>query len=71
MYAIMYIIYAQGAVHELHREPEKPSLIIEHREAIVSAGGSAMLELQCKGFPKPSVMFKHDGKIIEADNRHK
>ncbi|XP_059058380.1 obscurin, partial [Achroia grisella] len=61
----------QGAVNELHREPEKPTLVIEHREAIVSAGGSAMLELQCKGFPKPSVLFKHDGKIIEADTRHK
>ncbi|XP_026319349.1 obscurin isoform X2 [Hyposmocoma kahamanoa] len=61
----------QGAVHELHREPEKPTLVIEHREAIVSAGGSAMLELQCKGFPKPSVVFKHDGKVIEADTRHK
>ncbi|KAF9803386.1 hypothetical protein SFRURICE_007232 [Spodoptera frugiperda] len=45
----------QGAVHELHREPEKPSLVIEHREAIVSAGASAMLELVCKGYPKPNV----------------
>ncbi|KAL0901988.1 hypothetical protein ABMA27_007123 [Loxostege sticticalis] len=61
----------QGAINELHREPEKPTLVIEHREAIVSAGASAMLELQCKGFPKPSVVFKHDGKIIEADTRHK
>ncbi|CAH0405571.1 unnamed protein product [Chilo suppressalis] len=61
----------QGAVNELHREPEKPRLVIEHREAIVSAGASAMLELQCKGYPKPSIVFKHDGKIIEADTRHK
>ncbi|XP_060806138.1 obscurin isoform X2 [Amyelois transitella] len=61
----------QGAVNELHREPEKPTLVIEHREAIVSIGGSAMLELQCKGFPKPSILFKHDGKVIEADTRHK
>ncbi|XP_026738493.1 obscurin isoform X2 [Trichoplusia ni] len=61
----------QGAVHELHREPEKPSLIIEHREAIVSAGASAMLELQCKGFPKPNIVFKHNGKDVEADTRHK
>ncbi|XP_035445114.2 obscurin isoform X6 [Spodoptera frugiperda] len=61
----------QGAVHELHREPEKPSLVIEHREAIVSAGASAMLELVCKGYPKPNVVFKHKGKDIEADTRHK
>ncbi|CAH0694872.1 unnamed protein product [Spodoptera exigua] len=61
----------QGAVHELHREPEKPTLVIEHREAIVSAGASAMLELTCKGYPKPNVVFKHKGKDVEADTRHK
>nr|XP_037866814.1 obscurin isoform X5 [Bombyx mori] len=60
-----------GAVNELHREPEKPTLVIEHRDAIVSMGASAMLELQCKGFPKPSVVFKHDGKVVEPDTRHK
>ncbi|XP_023945008.2 obscurin isoform X6 [Bicyclus anynana] len=61
----------QGAVNFLHREPQKPELVIEHKEAIVSCGGSAMLELVCKGYPKPSVVFKHDGKVIEADTRHK
>ncbi|XP_050346614.1 obscurin isoform X2 [Nymphalis io] len=61
----------QGAVNFLHREPQKPQLVIEHREAIVSSGGSAMLELVCKGYPKPTVVFKHDGKVVEADTRHK
>ncbi|CAH2103000.1 unnamed protein product [Euphydryas editha] len=61
----------QGAVNILHREPQKPQLVIEHREAIVSSGGSAMLELVCKGYPKPTVLFKHEGKIVEADTRHK
>ncbi|XP_046962519.1 obscurin isoform X2 [Vanessa cardui] len=61
----------QGAVNFLHREPTKPQLVIEHREAIVSSGGSAMLELVCKGYPKPTVVFKHDGKVVEADTRHK
>ncbi|XP_013175917.1 PREDICTED: muscle M-line assembly protein unc-89-like isoform X4 [Papilio xuthus] len=61
----------QGAVHELHREPEKPTLVIEHRQAVVAAGGSAMLELQCKGYPKPNVVFKHDGQVVEPDTRHK
>ncbi|XP_039752240.1 obscurin-like isoform X7 [Pararge aegeria] len=61
----------QGAVNFLHREPQKPELVIEHREAIVSSGGSAMLELVCKGYPKPNVVFKHEGKVVEADSRHK
>ncbi|XP_061385571.1 obscurin isoform X3 [Danaus plexippus] len=61
----------QGAVNYLHREPQKPELVIEHREAVVSSGGSAILELVCKGYPKPTVVFKHDGKVVEADARHK
>ncbi|XP_038208123.1 obscurin isoform X6 [Zerene cesonia] len=61
----------QGAVNYLHREPQKPSLEIEHREPVVSSGGSAMLEVVCKGYPKPTVVFKHKGEVVEADARHK
>ncbi|XP_045498877.1 obscurin isoform X7 [Colias croceus] len=61
----------QGAVNYLHREPEKPTLEIEHREPVVSSGGSAMLEVVCKGYPKPTVVFKHKGEVVEADARHK
>ncbi|XP_023037819.2 obscurin isoform X1 [Drosophila willistoni] len=61
----------QGAIQTLNREPEKPTLIIEHREANASIGGSAILELQCKGFPKPAVLVKHDGEVIQVDDRHK
>lgn len=39
----------QGAVQTLLREPEKPSLVIEHKEASAGIGGTAMLELQYKG----------------------
>lgn len=61
----------QGTVNQLAREPEKPKLVIEQREAHVSAGGSAMLELQCKGFPKPDITWKHDGKVVEPSGRYK
>ncbi|XP_047985115.1 obscurin isoform X1 [Leguminivora glycinivorella] len=61
----------QGAVTVLNREPEKPKLVIEHKEAIVSIGASAMIELTCKGFPKPEIVFKKEGKVVEADARHK
>ncbi|EDW57066.1 GM15480 [Drosophila sechellia] len=61
----------QGAIQTLNREPEKPTLVIEHREANASIGGSAILELQCKGFPKPAVQWKHDGEVIQVDDRHK
>lgn len=42
----------QGAIQELLREPEKPQLIIEHKEAAASIGGTAMIELQYKGKQK-------------------
>jgi Immunoglobulin I-set domain len=61
----------QGAVNQLAREPEKPSLIIESRDAYCTIGGSAMLELQCKGFPKPEIVWKHEGEVIEPKGRYK
>lgn len=61
----------QGSVQQLIREPEKPTLIIEHKEASASIGGTAMIELQYKGYPKPKVEWKHDGELIETDERHK
>lgn len=61
----------QGAVEHLYREPEKPSLVIEAREPVAAIGGSAMLELHCKGYPKPEILWKHDGEVIEAAGRYK
>lgn len=61
----------QGAVEHLYREPEKPTLVIESREPVASIGGSAMLELHCKGYPKPEILWKHDDKVIEATGRYK
>uniref|UniRef100_T1GLA5 Ig-like domain-containing protein n=1 Tax=Megaselia scalaris TaxID=36166 RepID=T1GLA5_MEGSC len=61
----------QGAIQTLNREPEKPTLIIEHKEANTHVGGTAILELQCKGFPKPAVQIKHEEKIIENGGKYK
>lgn len=61
----------QGAVQQLMREPEKPTLIVEHREASAGIGGTAMLELQYKGYPKPEVVWTHDGATIEAGGKFK
>lgn len=53
------------------REPEKPSLVIENREALATAGSSAMLELVCKGYPQPEIIWKKDGKAIELGTKFK
>jgi hypothetical protein len=61
----------QGTVHELPREPCKANLVVETREALANIGASAMLELQCKGFPRPEVLWKHEGKVIEPGGRYR
>lgn len=61
----------QGSVQQLIREPEKPQLIIEHKETSASIGTTAMIELQYKGYPKPNIEWKHDGEVIEAGSKYK
>ncbi|XP_012273370.1 obscurin isoform X3 [Orussus abietinus] len=61
----------QGAVKQLLKEPAKPILQTEARQSEVSAGGSAMLDLQVKGFPKPDVKWSKDGQEIVAGGRIK
>ncbi|XP_057667148.1 obscurin isoform X14 [Diorhabda carinulata] len=60
-----------GTVNQLFREPEKPQLIIIKKDPEVNVGGSAMLELQVKGYPKPNIKFMHEGKTIESSKKHK
>ncbi|XP_031784410.1 obscurin isoform X4 [Nasonia vitripennis] len=61
----------QGTVNQLLKEPAKPALQSESRTSEVSAGGSAMLDLQVKGFPKPNITWTKDGKEIVAGGRIK
>lgn len=61
----------QGTVNELPREPCKANLVVETKEALANIGASAMLELQCKGFPRPEVLWKHEGKVIEPGGRYR
>lgn len=61
----------QGAVNQLLKDPEKPKLRTESRQSEVSAGGSAMLDLQVKGYPKPDIKWTKDGQEIVAGGRIK
>nr|XP_033338378.1 obscurin isoform X2 [Megalopta genalis] len=61
----------QGAVNQLLKDPERPKLASEARHSEVSAGGSAMLELQIRGYPKPDIKWTKDGKEIVAGGRYK
>jgi hypothetical protein len=44
-------------VKQLQKEPEKPSIVTESKTAEANIGGSAMLELKVKGYPKPDVQW--------------
>ncbi|XP_017890129.1 obscurin isoform X5 [Ceratina calcarata] len=61
----------QGAVNQLMKDPEKPKLCSEARHSEVSAGGSAMLELQIRGYPKPDIKWTKDGEEIIGKGRYK
>lgn len=61
----------QGQINELPREPCKAQLVVETKEALANIGASAMLELQCKGFPRPEVLWKHEGKVVEPGGRYR
>lgn len=60
----------QGAVHHLLREPEAPTITMDLTDTEVSCGGSAMLELKFKGFPKPKMVWtKNNGEEVKAGGR--
>lgn len=61
----------QGAVNQLLKDPERPKLATESKQSEVSAGGSAMLDLQVKGYPKPDIKWTKDGQEIVAGGRIK
>nr|XP_012153983.1 PREDICTED: muscle M-line assembly protein unc-89-like isoform X1 [Megachile rotundata] len=61
----------QGAVNQLLKDPEKPKLGSESKHSEVSVGGSAMLELQIRGYPKPDIKWTKDGQEIVAGGRYK
>jgi hypothetical protein len=61
----------QGAVHQLLREPEAPTILAELTDTEVSVGGSAMLELKVKGFPKPEVTWSRNGDEIQAGGKYR
>ncbi|XP_043471828.1 obscurin isoform X4 [Leptopilina heterotoma] len=61
----------QGTVRQLLKEPAKPALQSESRHSECSVGGSAMLDLQVKGYPKPDIKWTKNGEEIVAGGRIK
>uniref|UniRef100_A0A1Y9HDM7 Titin n=1 Tax=Anopheles funestus TaxID=62324 RepID=A0A1Y9HDM7_ANOFN len=61
----------QGQVNQLMQEPSKPHLEVESKEALARIGGKALLEMKVKGYPKPEIVWRHEGTIIEPGGRYK
>ncbi|XP_053676585.1 obscurin [Anopheles nili] len=61
----------QGQVNQLMQEPSKPHLEVESKEALARIGGKVLLEMKVKGYPKPEIVWRHEGTIIEPGGRYK
>ena len=68
-YFIHFTQTIAGAINQLLREPEPPTVLMDLTDTEVSCGGSAMLELKVKGYPKPSVVWSRDGQVVSAGGR--
>uniref|UniRef100_A0A8D8NTA4 Muscle M-line assembly protein unc-89 n=1 Tax=Culex pipiens TaxID=7175 RepID=A0A8D8NTA4_CULPI len=61
----------QGQVNQLMQDPSKPHIVIESKDALSRIGGKAMLEVKVHGYPKPELVWRHEGTIIEPGGRFK
>ena len=53
------------------KAPEPPKILAQLSSAESSPGGSAMMKLKMKGYPRPNIKWTKDGKPLEAGDRHK
>jgi len=61
----------EGTVSQMLKAPEPPKILAQLTSAESSPGGSAMMELKMKGYPRPNIRWTKDGKPLEAGDRHK
>jgi len=61
----------EGTVSQMLKAPEPPKILAQLSSAESSPGGSAMMELKMKGYPRPNIRWTKDGKPLEAGDRHK
>lgn len=61
----------EGGVTQLLKEPEPPKILAALGDTDTSVGGSAMLELKMRGYPRPNIKWTKDGQPITAGDRHK
>lgn len=58
-------------MHQLLREPEAPNVVMDLTDTEVSCGGSAMMELKVKGFPKPQITWNKGSEVVTAGGRYR
>ncbi|XP_053686874.1 obscurin [Sabethes cyaneus] len=61
----------QGQVNQLMQEPCKPQIVVESKDALARIGGKALIEIKVHGYPKPELVWRHEGTIIEPGDRYK
>ena len=58
----------EGGVTQLLKEPEPPKILAALGDVDSSVGGSAMLELKMRGYPRPNIKWNKDGKPLVVDS---
>ena len=61
----------EGTVSHMLKTPEPPKVLAQMTPATCSPGGSAMMEMKMKGYPRPNIKWTKDGKPLEAGDRHR
>jgi len=61
----------EGSVTQMLKAPEPPKILAQLTSAETSPGGSAMMELKMKGYPRPNIRWTKDGQPLAAGDRHK
>ena len=63
--------YGTESLFIYFQEPEPPQILAALGDVDSSLGGSAMLELKMRGYPRPNIKWTKDGKPVTAGDRHK
>lgn len=52
-------------------DPIKPKIYVDNHEVSVGINSSAIIDCKIEGYPKPIIIWKYKGKVIESNEKYK
>ncbi len=62
-------MYCTSSTRLFTQEPEPPQILAALGDVDSSIGGSAMLELKMRGYPRPNIKWSKDGVPVNIDGK--